>query len=227
MSENLLVVENVEKQYPAPDRPLRVLDGVSFTLDAGASLSIMGPSGSGKSTLLNIIGTLDTPTGGRVLFAGEDVSAFSAARSAAFRGAEIGFVFQEHHLLPQCTALENVLVPVLAAGSAGAEKVERARMLLALVGVGDRGRHFPGELSGGERQRVAIARAMVNRPRLLLCDEATGNLDAAASDAVGDLLLRLRDDEKVALLVVTHNEAFARRFGRRARLEGGKLHEPA
>jgi lipoprotein-releasing system ATP-binding protein len=234
VADTLLSVSEIVKDYPAPGGPLRVLDGVSFDLAGGGTLVVTGPSGSGKSTLLNIIGLLDAPTSGEVLFRGEPVVSaerpgFDPARAAAFRNGEIGFVFQDHHLLPQCTALENVLIPALAAGRLfgrmAAEVEARGRELLESVGLAERRQHFPAELSGGERQRVALARALVNRPGLILADEPTGNLDAQAAREVAELLLRVRDRSGAALIVVTHNEEFAGMFGRRAALRGGKLVE--
>ena len=172
-----LVVENIVKEYPTPAEPLRVLIGVSFSLRRGENLAILGPSGSGKSTLLSILGTLEPPTSGSVRLAGEDPFTLNEAELAEFRRDNVGFVFQDHHLLPQCTVLENVLVPFLADGSATADDQQRATELLARVGLAERLTHRPAELSGGERQRVAIARALVREPTLLLADEPTGNLD--------------------------------------------------
>ena len=221
----LLVVREIVKEYPAPGGSLRVLNGVTFELLAGESLAVMGPSGSGKSTLLNVLGTLDSPTRGEVLFDGENVHALSAPRAAEFRNRKVGFVFQDHHLLPQCTAAENVLLPRLAFGKASAEAILRARELLDTVGLSGQGDKFPGELSGGERQRVAAARAMMNLPRVLLCDEPTGNLDAETGEAVARLFLRLRDEHGVAVVVATHNSAVAEMFGRVGVLREGVLHE--
>jgi len=225
MSEKRLVVESVVKEYPAPIRPLRVLSGVSFELDGGESLVIMGPSGSGKSTLLNIIGTLDSPTEGTVRVDGENVHRLSESGAAEFRNRGIGFVFQDHHLLPQLTALENVVLPVLAGGHAPQEVHSRAAELLYRVNLHDRAEHFPSELSGGERQRVAIARALVNEPKILLCDEPTGDLDAENSESVGRLLMELRDEHDVAMVLVTHNRALAEMFGRWRTLKNGHLDE--
>jgi lipoprotein-releasing system ATP-binding protein len=225
MADPLLVVRDVVKEYPAPTEPLRVLDGISFEVAKAASLAVMGPSGSGKSTLLNIVSTLDRPTSGSVTFGGEAIHEFDEERAAEFRSRQIGFVFQEHHLLPQCTALENVLVPRMALGPVREADITRARSLLERVGLAERERHFPSELSGGERQRVAVARALVNEPGLVLCDEPTGNLDAEATESVADLLAALRDEDGLAMVVVTHNETFARHFGRTLRLVEGKLHE--
>ncbi len=182
----------------------------------------MGPSGSGKSTLLHILGTLDTPTSGSVTLGGRDPFALGDRELAAFRNRELGFVFQDHCLLPQCSALENVLAPTLVATSRAGHEA-RARELLARVGLGDRLDHRPAELSGGEKQRVALARALVLNPRLLLCDEPTGNLDGAAAEAVADLLLELFGREQSVLIVVTHSDGLARRFSDRRRLAEGRL----
>ncbi len=190
MSDPLVTLVDVTKAY-AGDR--KVLGGVSFALDKAESLAVMGPSGSGKSTLLNVIGALDSPTSGKVLFDGRDVHARSATDAARFRNREIGFVFQEHHLLPQLTAIENVLLPALAFGKATPDVTNRASAILEAVGLGSLAARFPSQLSGGERQRVAIARALVMEPRLVLCDEPTGDLDAANARAVAELLLSLRD----------------------------------
>ena len=169
-----------------------------------------------------MIGTLDRPTSGEVLFDGRDVHGLGPDDAARFRNSEIGFVFQDHHLMPQLTAVENVLLPALAFGRAGAGERERADALLEAVGLSERAAHFPAELSGGERQRVAIARAMVNSPRLLLCDEPTGDLDASAAGVVADLVTKLRDERGVAVIVVTHNERLAGAFGRRLALGKGR-----
>jgi lipoprotein-releasing system ATP-binding protein len=220
----MLKVETVSKQYETPRGGLSILEGVSFTKEAGQALCIMGPSGSGKSTLLHIVGTLEPPTSGSVTLGDRDPFALAEPDLAAFRNREIGFVFQEHFLLPQCSALENVLAPTLvASGSANHEA--RARDLLARVGLGDRLDHRPAELSGGERQRAALARALVLKPRLVLCDEPTGNLDAASAATVADLLLELHSSEQAILILVTHSEALAERFEDRRRLVAGRLEE--
>jgi lipoprotein-releasing system ATP-binding protein len=222
MAETLLSVRGLVKEYT---EALRVLDGVTFDLAAGEALAVTGPSGSGKSTLLNLIGALDAPTGGEVVFRDEPVHTLDPHRAASFRNKQIGFVFQDHHLLPQCTAIENVLLPVLAAGRVTAEDEKRASGLLDAVGLAERVEHFPAELSGGERQRVALARALVNGPGLILADEPTGDLDAATARDVAGLLTDARDRSGAALIVVTHNEELAATFGRRAVLRGGKLVE--
>src|SRR5688500_15620528 len=204
-----LVAENVVKEYPTPGEPLRVLDGVSFSLQRGENLAILGPSGSGKSTLLSILGTLEPPTAGSIRLAGEDPYALGEAALSAFRSRRVGFVFQDHHLLPQCTVLENVLVPFLADGAATQADQERATKLLARVGLAERLTHRPAELSGGERQRVAIARSLVREPLLVLADEPTGNLDRTTAQSITELLLELQAERNAILIVVTHSTALA------------------
>jgi len=226
----ILELENVTKRYDAPagggDVP-PVLAGISLTLRAGESLAIVGPSGSGKSTLLNIMGTLDRPTSGRVLFDGQNLASLGDEALAAIRNRRIGFVFQLHHLLPQCTALENVLVPTLAgaATAPASEMQDRAQQLLERVGLGERLAYRPGQLSGGERQRVAVARALINRPALLLADEPTGSLDRAASEHLASLLAELNREQGVTLVVVTHSAALAAKMARRLELRDGHLNE--
>ena len=189
MADPLLRVKDLAKEYPSAGGALGVLDGVSFELAQGESAAVTGPSGSGKSTLLHILGTLDAPTRGEVLFDGENVHELPPLRAAELRNREIGFVFQDHHLLPQLSAIENVLLPCLAFGRATPEAAARAEELLGAVGLGPRRDHFPSELSGGERQRVAIARSLVNSPRRVLCDEPTRDLDAANAGGVARRLL--------------------------------------
>jgi len=196
---------------------------VSFSLSRGDTLAVVGPSGSGKSTLLNILGTLDRPTRGGVRLAEIDPFSLSPGELARFRATRVGFVFQDHHLLPQCTAAENVLVPKLAIGRATDADAGRARELLSLVALADRARHLPSELSGGERQRVAIARALMNGPELLLCDEPTGNLDQKTSHAVAQLLLHLAAEMNAILITVTHSPAIAEMFGRQMQMSDGVL----
>lgn len=218
-----LVVEEIVKEFPTRSENLVVLRGCSFSLSAGEALAILGPSGSGKSTLLHIVGTLDRPTSGSVRLGDVDPFALPEARLARFRSERIGFVFQDHYLLPQCTVLENVLVPAVAAGGVTPAILERARMLLARVGLADRVTHLPAEISGGERQRAALARALVMRPMLLLADEPTGNLDRTAAAAVGNLLVELQREEMLMLVVVTHSLELASRFARRVELDAGRL----
>jgi lipoprotein-releasing system ATP-binding protein len=218
-----LVVENIVKEYPTPGEPLRILSGVSFSLRRGENLAIQGPSGSGKSTLLSILGTLEPPTSGRVLLAREDPFKLKEAELAEFRLENVGFVFQEHHLLPQCTVLENVLVPFLADGAATPDDQHRAADLLDRVRLSERLSHRPAELSGGERQRVAIARALVREPTLLLADEPTGNLDRNTAQSIAELLLELQAERNAILVVVTHSEALAASLQRRMELDAGRL----
>jgi len=200
----LLEVINLSKNYPTPRGPLPVLSGISLKLSRGEAAAVMGPSGSGKSTLLHIIGALDTPTSGTVTLDGENPFELDEKALAAFRNQKVGFVFQDHCLLPQCSVLENVLTPTLVSRS-GDDRAERARMLLDQVGLGERLDHRPAELSGGEKQRVALARALINDPVLLLCDEPTGNLDRKASEVVASMLLELHDRQNTILIVVTHS----------------------
>jgi lipoprotein-releasing system ATP-binding protein len=218
-----LHVRDLCKDYPAPDEPLHVLAGVDLDVSPGESVVVAGPSGSGKSTLLNLLGTLDEPTGGSVRLGGVDPFALSARALAAFRSRHVGFIFQDHHLLAQCTALENVLLPALALGRPDAAARQRAESLLERVGLADRAAHLPGELSGGQRQRVAVARALMNRPDLLLADEPTGNLDAHAAEAVGRLLAQLVADAGAMLVLATHDQELAALFGRRLLLRDGRL----
>jgi len=223
-SESLLLeLDGVAKRYDQADEgEPPVLRDVTLRVPAGESVAVVGPSGSGKTTLLNIAGALDRPTEGRVAIDGTDLAGLDETALATLRGRRIGFVFQLHHLLPQCTVLENVLVPTLAAGSArGAEG--RARGLLDRVGLSHRLDHLPGRLSGGERQRVAVVRALINRPALLLADEPTGALDAASSQHLADLLVELQADQGVAMVVVTHAETLAGRMQRAFELVEGTL----
>jgi len=222
-----LKLEDVSKSYDSVSDgpPVRVLDGISLTIQQGESASIAGPSGSGKSTLLNIIGTLDTPTRGRVLLRDQDLAQLDERRLADVRNRQIGFVFQAHHLLPQCTVLENVLVPTLASSESTQRQSapERARRLLDRVGLGGRIDHRPGQLSGGERQRVAVVRALINQPELLLADEPTGALDRAAAEELARLLIELNREEKVTLILVTHAPDLAARMKRVFQLQDGRL----
>ncbi|MBN2023566.1 MAG: ABC transporter ATP-binding protein [Pirellulales bacterium] len=222
-----LVVENVTKEFSTRAEPLVVLRGVSLSLEPGQNVAVVGPSGSGKSTLLNVLGTLEPPSAGRVAIDGQDVAALNEAALAALRARKIGFVFQDHHLLPQCSVLENVLVPTLAAGRTTPDDVQRARELLDRVGLGRRLEHRPAELSGGERQRAALARALMNRPRLVLADEPTGNLDRATGQRVGELLLELQRQSEAMLVVVTHSAQLAAMMNRRLALDEGRLREDA
>lgn len=204
---------------------VEVLQDIDLEICSGESIAVVGPSGSGKSTLLNILGGLLPPSAGSVMFEGRDLSALGADELAAFRNREIGYVFQTHHLLPQCSALENVLIPALVRKDRADRStvVERARHLLEAVGLGARTGHRPSQLSGGECQRVAVVRGLINRPRLLLADEPTGSLDAKASNQIGELLCTLNETESVALLTVTHSEKLAERMGRMLELQDGML----
>jgi lipoprotein-releasing system ATP-binding protein len=219
----VLDVARISKTYPGAGGGVRVLDDVSFAVEAGGRLAIMGPSGSGKSTLLAIVGGLEEPSAGRVSLDGIDPFAIDAAARAAFRNRRIGFVFQGHHLLDGCTALDNVLLPALATGRVPTELVARGARLLERVGLGARLDHLPGELSGGERQRVAVARALLLSPRLVLADEPTGQLDTRTAAEVVDLLVELVSEAGGMLLVVTHAEAVAARVGGVRELRDGRL----
>ncbi len=225
----LLKLTNVTRRYDSPDGAgsLTVLSEVSLEVACGESLAIVGPSGSGKSTLLQIIGTLDQPTSGEVILERQRLDQLDDVQIAAVRNEKIGFVFQAHYLLPQCTVLENVLVPTLASpqGSARESAAARAEQLLKRVGLGERMGHRPGELSGGERQRAAVVRALINQPQLLLADEPTGALDRASAQQLGQLLLDLNREEGVTLIVVTHGLELAHKMGRVLELKDGNLVE--
>ena len=218
----MLEANHLSKSYATPAGELTVLRDVSLALHGGDSACVMGPSGSGKSTLLYILGGLEPPTSGTVRLNGTDPYTLNADRLAAFRNRDIGFVLQDHCLLPQCTVLENVLVPCLV-GDADAGADERARALISHVGLTDRMHHRPAELSGGEKQRAAIARALVRQPRLILCDEPTGNLDAETADVVADLLITLHAQQQTIMIVVTHSETLGSRFQRRWKMHRGAL----
>ena len=220
---------DVTKSYGRPGEAgaVSVLKGITLRIGLGESIVIVGPSGCGKSTLLNIIGGLDHPTTGRAMFGDRDLAKLTDNELAQIRSREIGFVFQLHHLLPQCTVLENVLVPTLAGrnDSSPADLRTRAEVLLDRVGLKDRASHRPGELSGGQRQRVAVARALINQPKLLLADEPTGSLDESTSHSIADLLGELNRGGSVALVVVTHSRELAGRIGHVMELSGGTLHD--
>ena len=208
----MLNVSGVGKQYPTPRGPLTVLSDVSFTLSPGDAAAITGPSGSGKSSLLYMLGALEPPSQGTITLDGRNPFDLGAAALADFRNTSIGFVFQDHCLLPQCSVLENVLVPTLVAKNGNDDAPARARACLEQVGLGARLDHRPGELSGGEKQRAAIARALVHEPRLVLCDEPTGNLDQASASTVAAMLLDLHARLRNILIVVTHSERLAGQF---------------
>ncbi len=221
----VLKLENVHKQYESADRdPVPVLRGISLTVQRGDSLAIVGPSGSGNSTLLNILGSLDSPTRGSIRLDGEELAHLPEQKLAAIRSQKIGFVFQSHHLLPQCSVLENILVPTLAAtGRVPASALERAKQLLERVGLEHRVDHRPAQLSGGECQRVAVVRALINRPSLILADEPTGALDHSTAESLADLLVELNRDEHVTLIVVTHSEELAAKMGTTHQLQDGQF----
>ena len=218
----MLEVRNLSKSYETPRGPLPILEDVSFSLNAGDALSIAGPSGTGKSTLLYVLGALDPPTAGTVTLDGVNPYQLNEKKLAAFRNRQVGFVFQDHCLLPQLNVLENVLVPSLVAEEKD-DFAGRARELLARVGLADRLEHRPGELSGGEKQRGAIARALLRQPKLLLCDEPTGNLDRENARQVADLLLEINQQMKTILVVVTHSAELAARFPLRREMAGRQL----
>jgi lipoprotein-releasing system ATP-binding protein len=218
----VLVVENLSKEYRTPRGALPILSGVSLRLDRGDSAAVMGPSGSGKSTLLYVLGALEPPTSGAVTLDGRNPFALGQRELATFRNRQVGFLFQDHCLLPQCSVLENVLTPTLVA-RARDNYNERARALLEQVGLAERIHHRPAELSGGEKQRAALARALMMRPTLLLCDEPTGNLDQKAADNVASLLLELHRAQQTVLVVVTHSPELAARLPVRYRLTGQML----
>jgi lipoprotein-releasing system ATP-binding protein len=219
----MLDVSQIAKTYPTPRGPLTILSGVSFSLRRGDAAAIMGPSGAGKSTRLYMLGGLEQPTSGTVTLDDRNPFSLSEKDLAAFRNQSIGFIFQDHCLLPQCSVLENVLVPTLVSKD-GAGAKDRARELLTQVGLSDRLDHRPAELSGGEKQRVALARALILKPVLLLCDEPTGNLDQASADVVASLLLELHKLQQTILIVVTHSAELAARFPLRYELRNANLH---
>ncbi len=219
----MLKVSDVGKHYPTPRGPLTVLSNVSFVLSPGDAAAITGPSGSGKSSLLYMLGALEPPSQGTITLDGQNPFELAASALADFRNTSIGFVFQDHCLLPQCTVLENVLVPTLVARTNGGDDAARARACLEQVGLGERLEHRPGELSGGEKQRAAIARALVRQPRLVLCDEPTGNLDQASASTVASVLLDLHARQRNILIVVTHSERLASQFPIRFDISDGQF----
>ena len=222
----MLTVADVHKRFETEAAPVEVLRGISFDLEAREALAITGPSGSGKSTLLHLIGALDRPSSGRIEIDGSEPHALPEAELARFRNRTIGFVFQDHHLLPQYSVLENVLLPTFAFADGREGATERARELIARVGLSERAGHRPAELSGGERQRAAVARALINRPGLLLCDEPTGSLDGQTAETVASLLFELHREAGNILICVTHSTALAERLGRRFVLQEGRCFEP-
>ena len=220
---NLLQLQNVRKAYGAGPGKVDVLKGISLEVTEGETIALVGASGAGKTTLLHIMGTLDLPSEGKLIFRGEDIFRRSEAALASFRNRTIGFVFQFHHLLPEFTALENVMMPGLINRMSRRDAEEQAAGLLGKVGLGHRTNHRPTELSGGEQQRVAIARALLLSPALLLADEPTGNLDRRTSDEVHDVLQQINDEMGVTLIIVTHNERFAASMGKIIQLEDGRI----
>lgn len=218
----VVTMEKVSKDYPTASGPVRVLTDIDFTLSKGERAAIVGPSGCGKSTLLNLMGTLDHPTSGHITIEGQDTAALRPSDLAHLRNQRIGFVFQAHHLLPQCTVLENVLVPAMVNGVDEATSV-RALALLERVGLVDYRDRRPAQLSGGERQRVAVVRALINKPSLFLADEPTGSLNQQGADALADLMLELNEGEDMAMVVVTHSMAIAERIGSVLELRGGHI----
>ena len=223
MGAPFVSVRGLGKTYLMGARRLEVLRDLSFDIAAGELVALTGPSGSGKSTFLHVLGTLDAPSGGQILYDGQDVFALGEEALASFRNQTIGFVFQSHHLLPEFTALENAMMPALIRRTPRPQAQARAEEVLALVGLSDRLAHRPGELSGGEQQRVALARALCLKPRLLLADEPTGNLDPKTADGIHALLLDLNASLGISAVVVTHNERLAETFPRRLRLTAGRL----
>jgi len=218
-----LQVTELRKSFPTASGTLSILSGIDLEIGAGETIAITGPSGSGKSTLLYLIGLLDQPASGEIAFDGQSPLKLKPDEQARFRSRHIGFVFQDHHLLPQCTVMENVLLPVLATGGTTAAHQSRASALLERVGLKDRLQHLPSQLSGGERQRVAVCRALINQPMLLLADEPTGNLDRKSAEVVGSLLLEMATEQQTMLICVTHSQELAARFPRRYELLDGQL----
>lgn len=223
MAEPLVVIEGIEKQFLHMGRALEVLKGIDLTIEQGQILAIVGPSGAGKSTLLHCMGTLDLPTRGRIIFGNEELTTMRPSRLAAVRNRDIGFVFQFHHLLPEFTALENIMLPGLISGRPRREMERRAAALLEEVNLSDRATHRPGELSGGEQQRVAVARALALNPRLVLADEPTGNLDSATSEAIHQLFFEINRRHNTTIVVVTHNPSFADSMPRVVHLKDGRV----
>ena len=223
MAEALVIIEGLKKSFQHMGRTLDVLKGIDLNIYSGQILAIVGQSGAGKSTLLHCMGTLDLPSSGRIRLGGEELTTMSGSRLAAVRNRDIGFVFQFHHLLPEFTALENVMVPGLIQGRSRRDMTKRAEALLEEVGLSNRASHRPGELSGGEQQRVAVARALALDPKLVLADEPTGNLDSATSDAIHDLFFQINREHGTTIIVVTHNPAFAESMPRVVRMRDGRV----
>ena len=223
--QGMIDVQNVSKVYEMPGESVSVLAGIEFKVKSGETAAVVGPSSSGKTTLLNLLGALDRPSEGEILIDGKNLSSFDEEEAATFRNRSLGFVFQHHHLLPQCTLLENVVLPRLAGGweEGESETAARAETLLENVGLQERLSHFPHQLSGGERLRAALARALVNQPKLILADEPTGSLDMETTEVVAELLGELNSETGVTLVVVTHNAALAQRMESHFELRGGQL----
>jgi ABC-type lipoprotein export system ATPase subunit len=222
----MISVQNLSKSYQTPGETIQVLTDLNLNLDPGDTASIVGPSGCGKSTLLNLLGALDRPTSGSIIIDGQDIANFTDPQASAFRNHSLGFIFQQHHLLPQLTVLENVLIPRLAGDwtEPASTTEQRARQLLETVGLSHRLNHLPWQLSGGEKLRNAVARALINQPKLILADEPTGSLDPTSTETIADLLLNLNQTQNVTLIVATHNMALAQRMGKTFELKNGKLH---
>ncbi len=220
---NLIAVTDLHKSFIEGGETIEVLCGLSFTMEEGERIAVTGESGVGKSTLLHILGTLDRPTKGRILYQGAELPMGDETALARFRNEEIGFVFQFHYLLPDFSALENVMIPALIRGQEEKRAREEAKRLLELVGLKERMSHRPGKLSGGEQQRVAVARSVILQPKLILADEPTGSLDLRIGEEVQDLLFRLNETNGIALIVATHNRELANRIGRRVELKAGTL----
>ncbi|MEM6691654.1 MAG: ABC transporter ATP-binding protein [Planctomycetota bacterium] len=222
-SGSALQLQDITRRFTSGDQTLTVLDGLSLRLNSGESLAITGPSGSGKSTLLQIIGTLDRPDEGSLMIAGQDPFSLSESDLATFRGQAIGFIFQDYHLLPQLSVVENVLIPTLALGNVTEAQRERAESLIEAVGLADRMGHRPGQLSGGQKERVAIARSLIMEPTVMLADEPTGNLDRRTADEVTELLLKMQTQANAVMIVVTHSDELSKAMGKRHELQDGKL----
>ncbi len=222
-SDALVRVEALEKTFIHEGNEVKILKGIDLTIGAGEMLSVVGASGAGKSTLLHLLGTLDLPTSGRILFRGEDITRYPSSQLAAFRNQHLGFVFQFHHLLPEFSAVENVMMPGLIRGVARVEMDKRARKILGEVGLGHRMTHRPGELSGGEQQRVALARALVMEPKLVLADEPTGNLDSKTSEQMHELVFQLNREHGTTFLIVTHSRDLAQLMPRVVTMRDGRV----
>lgn len=223
----LILVENLFKSFGQGPKRIDVLKGISLIFRPGEAVAIYGASGVGKSTLMHILGTLDRPTAGRIIYRGQDLFSMEESALAAFRNREVGFIFQLHHLLPEFNALENTMMPALIRGIQSKEAAMKAEEILVELGLGDRITHKPGELSGGEQQRVAVARSLILQPALMLADEPTGNLDTKTGRAIHDLLMGLNAEKRVTLIVVTHNPEIASGIPRRIQMVDGKVFEEA